>query len=340
MEPLRQHVARLAGRMPSSAGAAVLERWLFPYEELRHGLSGYVGSTPVYWLLSHLSLIALADSPSPVGLRGDMIEFTGYRYKPGWTGGRMELYVTGGEPLFIERVTADAASAFFFQLDLIQRNEWVVEGVPVTLGGLWIAVESARQEMEELRKSGRLPRQMSTTDILADLVYTMAEGTRRRGVLSADMAYTLHAMSGAAGLLSDVPAGAYVRRLLDSSDSRPEVSALVKALASCTDAAVVTPMLRLCEALERAVVEFGDLLPARGGDADPIAELARRFRPSAPPLRGASASTPVPQGAASPTDAGEDILAKLERLSVLRDSGALSPTEYNLLKEELMKGLL
>lgn len=169
MEPLRQHVARLTGRMPSSSGASVLESWLFPYEELRHGLSGYVGSAPVYWLLSHLSLIALGDSPSPVGLRGDMIEFTGYRHKPGWTGGRMELYVRGGEPLFIERVTADAASAFFFQLDLIQRNEWVVEGVPVTLGGLWIAVESARQELEELRKSGRLPKQTSTNEILADL---------------------------------------------------------------------------------------------------------------------------------------------------------------------------
>lgn len=114
----------------------------------------------------------------------------------------------------------------------------------------------------------------------------------------------------------------------------------MKALASCTDAAVVSSLPRLCEALERAVIEFGDLLPGPRGDADPIAALARRFRPSAPPMLDASTSVPVPQEAASPTDAGEDILAKLERLSVLRDSGALSATEYNVLKAELMKGLM
>ena len=281
-------------------------------------------------------MIVLADSANPYVTRAPLVEFTGYKHTPGWTGGRMQLHNRVAEPWYLDRVSGDAASAFFFQLDLIQHNEWFVEGYPVSLGRFFAPGDMALEELEELRKSGRLPESLSAQVVFTDFALTLAEGKRRSGAQTADMGYALDVVLNVAGLHADLPPGARVRRMFDQVDTRPPVSPLVAALATCTDPAVAAGLESACRGLERAVVEYGELLRRYGVDASAFDELARRFRPAEPALLTAAPTGGRNQAPGGP---GTDLVASLERLAAQCQSGALSQDEYEALKAQLLKSL-
>lgn len=331
MTDLTIEVAQYTSARPSPTAASLLRDALLPQEPILAGLAGWDRLDQLFLLLTPLRVVVLRDGRReqrviPIGFE----ECTGWEINPGWSSVSFHLGTHRGV-VDVGRIDLTAGRQFAFAIDH-QASVIGAAGMPADIALISEAFEALAGAVTAARNVGPAGEDAMQRDTATACLELLTPVVRSTGAVTLAMAYALNAWT----CMSRPDAakrggGVNVRALLTAPTAPADVDAMtVFGQGSPRNRA------RTLRAAQDVVMAFRASVPVTApAHQAQYSSLAQQLHERAAALEPAPvlAAAPIATSAGTPT---VDVVAQLERLAGLRDSGAITAQEFADLKVKLL----